>query len=200
MAKKKKTKTKTKKAAAKKPLDPLRQTVPKITPHPTAGPKITEFEEKLDEQLAGDKPKRGPGRPRKDQPGPIEPEGVGVDIVSGVVKLPFELWAIKEKVEELVLTDAEANQIAEPFKKLLDYYLPQIPEIAYAWIALTVNGFWIMRTRLLLIAAIKESNEQISSGAQTADGKDVGQGGPRPPASPAGQGGKFPQQTETVKV
>lgn len=199
MAKKKKNKKK-KKTAKKKPLDPLGQ-IPKITPYPTAGPKITEFEDRLDAQIAGDEPKRGPGRPRKQQPSEqVEPEGLDVGIVARLVKMPFELWAINQKIEELVLEDKEAAQIAEPVKQLLDHYLPQIPAIAYAWIALTVNGFWIMRTRLLLIKAIQEYNKNFSSEAQPAGIKDEGHGGPRPPASPAGQGGKFPTETETVKA
>ena len=193
-------KPKNKKPAKKKPLDPLNQ-IPKITPHPTAGPKVTDFEEKLDAQLAGDEPKRGPGRPRKEQPpGPIEPAGIGVDIVCGVVKMPFELWSIGQDVKELALDDNEAKQIAEPLKQLLDYYLPQIPEIAYAWISLTVNGFWIMRTRLLLIAAIQEQNKNIdSSSIPQANVKDGGHGGPRSPASPAQQGVTV-SQIKTTKV
>lgn len=191
MAKKKKVKKK--KTAKKKPLDPLRQMLPKITPHPTAGPKVTEFEEKLDAQLSGDEPKRGPGRPRKQQPGPAEPEGLDVGIVSRVVKMPFELWAINQKVEQLALEDKEAAQIAEPVKQLLDYYLPQIPAIAYAWIALTVNSFWIMRTRLLLIKAIQESDSSAQAGV-----KDEGQGGLRPPASqPIQQGVKISTLKQT---
>lgn len=194
----KKKKVKKKKAAAKKPLAPTEQ-IPKVTPHPTAGPKVTEFEEKLDAQLAGGEPKRGPGRPPKQPDGPPEPEGLDVGIVARIVKMPFELWAINQKVEELILTESEAKQIAGPVKELLDYYLPQIPAIAYAWIALTVNGFWIMRTRLALIAAIKESNKHATSSAQ-ADAKDEGQGGPRPPASPPTEQGVNISKIKTTKV
>lgn len=119
-------------------------------------------------------------------PQPAEPEGLDVGIVAGVVRMPFELWSIGQEVKELALSDNEAKQLSEPVKQLLDYYLPQIPAIAYAWIALTVNGFWIMRTRLLLIAAIKEQNKHISS-AQV-DATDKGQGSPRPPVPPIEQG------------
>jgi len=182
--KKKKKKSKPKKTAAEQP--------PKVTPYPTAGPKIADFEEKLDQQLAGDETKRGPGRPRKQQqPEQPGPEGLDTAVVSGVVKMPFELWSISQNVKELALTDQEAAQISGPVKQLLDYYLPQIPPIAYAWIALTVNGFWIMRTRLLLIAAIRESKKQ-----RTPPAGPVNQGpGPTPLTNQ-----KFPSEIKPEKI
>jgi len=163
---KKKTKKKVaKKKAAKKVPDkkPVAFTVqgpipPKIiTPHPTAEHKVTEFEKKLDEQLAQEAPKRGPGRPPKEPP--PEPPTIDLDVVAGVLKIPFELWAIGQGVEALALTDEESRTLAEPAKILLEYYLPQIPEVAYAWIGLSVSSFWIMRTRLLLVKVIRSERE-----------------------------------------
>lgn len=180
-----------KKKVVKKQYDPLNQ-IPKVTPHPTAGPKVQEFEDRLDEQLAGDEPKRGPGRPRKEQL-PIEPENLTPDVIVGVVKIPFELWAIDQDVKELALEDDEAKQLSEPIKQLLDYYMPKIPAIAYAWISLSISSFWIMRSRMLLIQAIKESNSLSSQ----ADDKDIGHGGLRPPP-PVNT--KFPPKTEPVKM
>jgi len=165
MAKKKTRKKVIKKKAAKKiPIKkPDAFTVPGsvtpkiIVPHPTAGPKVTEFEKKLDEQLAREAPRRGPGRPPK-EPAP-EPPTLDLDVVAGVVKIPFELWAIGQGLEGLALTDDESRKLAEPAKILLEYYLPQIPEIAYAWIGLSVSSFWIMRVRLLLIKEIRKQRE-----------------------------------------
>jgi len=165
MAKKKTKKKAAKKKAAKKVPDkkPDAFTVPGsvtpkiIVPHPTAGPKVTEFEKKLDEQLAREAPRRGPGRPPK-EPAP-EPPTLDLDVVAGVVKIPFELWAIGQGLEGLALTDDESRKLAEPAKILLEYYLPQIPEIAYAWIGLSVSSFWIMRARLLLIKEIRKQQE-----------------------------------------
>ncbi|MFZ2146959.1 MAG: hypothetical protein WAV28_07045 [Sedimentisphaerales bacterium] len=190
MAKRKIKKKKAVKQTAEPPKTETKQP-PKITPHPTAGPKITEFEEMLDAQLAGDELRRGPGRPPK-QPPPEEPEVLSAEIVVGIIKLPFELWAISQGVEQLALTNKEAAQMAVPVKQLVDFYLPQIPPIAYAWIALTINGFWIFRTRLLLIQAIKASSR--------AQVDDKGHGGPRPPAQPQGGNIKFPSKIETEKV
>lgn len=191
MTKKKVKKKAKKKKAVKKQYHPLNQ-IPKVTPHPTAGPKVQEFEDQLDEQLAGDGPKRGPGRPRKEPP-PIEPENLTPDVLIGIVKMPFELWAISQAIEELALQDDEAKQLSGPIKQLLDYYMPKIPAIAYAWISLSISSFWIMRSRLLLIKAIKESNSLSSQ----ADDKDVGHGGPRPSAP---DGSKMPGKRDPVKL
>lgn len=193
MTKKKVKKKAKKKKAVKKPMkfDPPNR-IPKVTPHPTAGPKVQEFEDRLDEQLAGDGPKRGPGRPRKEPP-TIEPENLTPDVLIGIVKMPFELWAISQAVEELALQDDEAKQLSGPIKQLLDYYMPKIPAIAYAWISLAISSFWIMRSRLLLIKAIKESNSLSSQ----ADDKDDGHGGPRPSAP---GGSKMPEKMKPVKM
>ena len=160
---KKKTK---KKAVKKKPASniPTAETKPPITPYPTAGPEIKEFEDLLDAHLAGDAgpPKRGPGRPPgagKKQQEPEQPELTN-DIVAGVVKIPFELWAISQDTPVLRLSDKESAQMAEPARHLLEYYLPKIPVIAYAWISLSVSTFWVMRTRLLLIQEIRKHRQK----------------------------------------
>lgn len=167
MAKKKVKKKAVKKKIIKKDQDkktvPVKTVVepaapaPKITPHPTAGQKVTQFEKKLDDQLAQEAPKRGPGRPPKEPP--PEPPTLDLDVVAGVIKIPFELWAIGQGVDALALTDEESRNLAEPAKILLEYYLPQIPEIAYAWIGLSVSSFWIMRTRLLLLKVMRKERE-----------------------------------------
>jgi len=177
MSKKKAKKVvkKTKKTAPKE----AKEAPPKITPYPTAGPKIQAFENKLDEQLAGGPQKRGRGRPRKeDIPEQEQPE-ITKQLIVGAVKMPFELWSIREKVEGLALTEPEAGQLAEPIRLLIEHYLPQIPPIAYAWGSLAVGAFWIMRSRLLLIAAIKEQNELLRASAG-AEGPDSTRGPGRP--------------------
>ena len=167
-------------------------TQPKITEYPKAGPKIREFEDLLDKQLAGDtgppKPKRGPGRPPKEKtPEPEMPE-LSIDVVAGVVKIPFELWAISQNVKMLALSDEEAKQMAEPAKQLLEYYLPQIPVIVYAWVSLSVSSFWIMRSRLLLIQAIKKQRGEKQSSEQ-----------PNQPAQP-GVKTEFPEKIIPTKI
>ncbi len=162
---------------------------PKITLYPQAGAKVQEFEDVLDRQLAGDTepptPKRGPGRPPK--PPEPEPPELTIDVVAGVVKIPFELWSISQSVKSLALTDEEAKRIAEPAKQLLEYYLPQIPVIAYAWISLSVSTFWVMQTRLRTIKEIREHRKRLEQ--------------PRPtePAQP-GVVTSFPAEIKTNKV
>lgn len=151
---------------------------PKITPYPAAGKKVVEFEEKLDQHIADEQPKRGRGRPRKETM-PIEPAPqVGVELVAGAIKIPFELWAINQDIEELSLNKDEAKQLAEPVKVLLDYYLPKMPDIGYAWLGLAVTSFWIFRPRLQLIQELKKQKLPPQTDA-VQDGQN-GQGGPRP--------------------
>jgi len=191
---KKKAKKKVKKKTVKKIVTPEKSpepapAQPKVTPYPTAGPKVQEFENVLDRQLAGDTgpPKRGPGRPPKEKQPEPEPPELTIDVVAGVVKIPFELWSISQSVKSLALTDEEAKRIAEPAKQLLEYYLPQIPVIAYAWISMSVSTFWVMQARLRTIKEIKEHKKRIEQ--------------PRP-AAPAQPGvvTKFPSEIKPNKV
>jgi len=195
MAKKKsKKRKKAKKAKVTSPAEPA-----KVTAYPSAGKKITEFEEKLDQQLAGDEPKRGPGRPRKE----IEPEpefAMAENLIAEAIKTPFELWALSQKLDELKLKDKEAAALAMPVKQILDYYLPNVPMIVLAWASLALTTKSIMAPRLVLIAEIKK--QRRPSTAKSADSKDDGQGGPRPPATPPGPGdaNKFPTEIKTTSI
>lgn len=189
---KKKTKNKTKKKTKKKtvPEKPVvPQVAPKITPHPIAGDN-PEFADLLDKQRDGDLPsekKRGPGRPPKEKiPEPERPE-LSIDVVAGVVKIPFELWAISQSVKSLALNDVEAKRIAEPAMQLLEHYLPQIPVIAYAWVSVSVSTFWVMQSRLLIIKKIQEHKKSQEKPVQ---------------AEPAGPGvvTKFPEIIKPEKV
>jgi len=164
---------------------------PEITPHPTAGPKVQEFEDLLDRQLAGEKPKRPVGRPPKEKTDEPEQPELTIEIVAGVIKIPFELWSISQSVKSLALSDEEAKRIAEPARQLLEYYLPQIPVIAYAWVGMSVSIFWIMQTRLRTIQEIKKQRERIS------------QGSPQPVTKSEGTGIKsfqFPEKIKTEKI
>lgn len=165
---------------------------PVIVPAPTAGKKVQDFEDILDKQLAGDMgpPKRPVGRPPKEKD--VEPEQpeLTIDIVAGVVKIPFELWSISQSVKSLALSDDEAKNIAEPARQLLEHYLPQIPVIAYAWISMSVSVFWVMQSRLRTIQEIRLHRERIEQENQPA---------PTAPAQP-GVSTKFPERSEPVKL
>ena len=172
---KKKTKKKVKKAKLKKPVKvefytkEKKKVKPEVTPYPTAGPKVQEFEDLIDSHLAGDvtpKPKRPVGRPPGKKPQEPEQPELTIDVVAGVIKIPFQLWSISQSVKTLELTDEEAKRIAEPAKQLLEYYLPKIPVIAYAWINFSVSTFWVMQTRLRTIKELKEHRKRIQQNSK----------------------------------
>lgn len=195
---KKTKKRKVAKPAKDKTAQPAPAPAPKIVPHPTAGPKVAEFETKLDEQIAAgeSEQRRGPGRPRKQPPAePATPPSAPLEIVAGAVKMPFELWAISQGVPGLALSDKESRQLAEPVKALLDYYLPQIPAIAYAWSAFGVSIFWVIRTRLLLIAEIKKQ-KTFSPPKTDLGGKSQGSRSPRTEARTPPRSANFPSAEE----
>lgn len=180
---KKPTRKKSKKTKPS-PTEAPPRPAPTITPHPTAGKKVTDFENVLDQQLndQGQEPRRGRGRPRKE----LEPEApeVGIDIISGAVKIPFDLWAKKVGVNELALTDTEAGQLANPVKQLLDYYAPRLPAIAIAWASLAVVSYTILSYRLEVLSEIRKQQSAPLSDDSTGPGAGPGQG----PSSRTGQG------------
>jgi len=211
MAKKKTSKKKKKSARASarrtagtKPaagqVKPAAVPADQVTPYPDATKPILEFEDKLDQSLgaAGAAPgKRGRGRPRKETI--PEPEFKMDDqLIRQTVKMPFDLWAASQKVEQLKLTDPEAAAFALPVKRLLDYYLPNVPEIGIAWFSLAITSYTIMAARLAIISAIKKQKATATQPA--ADVKETGRAGmPRPPALDIAAA-KFPGETEPVKI
>ena len=195
MTKKKTKKKKVKKKSVKKvtsTVPPAQvSSKPKVTHYPDSSKVVSEFEQTLDRQLAGDmgppEPKRGPGRPPKEkEPEPERPE-LTIDVVAGVVKIPFELWSISQSVKSLSLADDEAKRIAEPAMQLLEHYLPAIPVIAYAWISLSVSTFWVMQSRLLIVKKIQEHKKSQEQPAK---------------AEPSGPGveTKFSEKLEPTKI
>lgn len=171
--------------------EPEKPAAPKITPYPEGGAKVQEFEDRLDAQLAGGEPaapKRGPGRPPKEKPQEPEQPELTIDVVAGVIKIPFELWSIGQSVKSLALTDEEARRIAEPARQLLEHYLPMIPPIAYAWVSMSVSTFWVMQTRLRTIQEIKKHRERIQQDSRPAE-----------PAQP-GVTTKFPEGIKPEKI
>lgn len=190
---KKKTKKAVKKEQPQKPV---------VVPHPTAGRKVEDFEKQLDQALAGGQgqEKRGRGRPRKE---PIpKPETVNVPdvIIQQAVKMPFDLWAVSQDVEQLKLVDSEAKLLAEPAKQLLDYYAPKIPPIAIAWASLGLAAYSIMAVRLKVIAQIKK--EKLKSG-NPRPSSVAGQSAVHasaPPMKPAAKNQDFPSEIKAERV
>lgn len=197
----KKKKAKTKKTTKKKPAakvkvqasDPAKV---KITPTPTAGKKIIDFEQKLDEQIAGppEPEKRGRGRPRKEAEPEPEISKIDNQIIKDAICIPFDLWARSQKLKGLKLSEEEAQTLAEPVKTLLDYYLPEVPTIVYAWGSLAITAYALTSPRLFMIeeerARRSAKNEALRTADQTRRSQDQGQG------SAPGPSDRMPRQDE----
>lgn len=200
MTKKKKKKTKKKiTRSTGVTIDPEKLN---ITPHPTAGPKIKDFETKLNGDL-----KKKPTEKRSHQK-KVVPEPafeMGYDLIAQGLKMPFELWANSQKVLDLKLTDPEAITIAKPVKLLLDYYLPNVPEIGIAWLSLAISGYTIMAVRLQLIADKKKEkqNSKVSSSTAVENSTAAGQTRRSQPSpdelEPTGSL-RFPNESKPVKI
>lgn len=162
-----------------------------VTPHPTSG-RVVDFEQKLEEQIQGGPPepeKRGRGRPRKEP----EPEQVSATIDNKIIKdavcVPFDLWARSQRLNDLRITDEEAQSLSEPIKTLLDYYLPEVPAIAFAWGSLAITAYAITSPRLFKI----EEERKIRAGKNEAL-KNADQAGTETRSGP-GQGRPDDQHT-----
>jgi len=167
-----------------------------VTPYPTAGEKITAFEERLDAQLGADGggAARGPGRPRKETVVAERAEqAFDVRLITQVICIPFDLWALSQGVPQIKLRDQEAALIGPPVKELLDYYLPIIPPIAYAWISLSIATYATMKPRLELIQTLKTEKAQTSSVKRPAAAQSTSPAGA--PASAL-----FPSEIKPEKV
>ncbi len=177
----------------------------KIVPHPTAGRKVVEFEQKLQEQLKageeeqGPSPQRGPGRPRKTppEPGTAPVADLSQEIIQNGLKMPFDLWSISQGVAELKLQADEAAALAEPVKQLLDYYAPKLPTISVAWFSLAVTAYSIMAVRIRIINEAKKAQKKSHPGSGDAEPASAVQ--PVQPAPPLGGSG-FPTKVVTEKV
>lgn len=170
MAKKKKKKPKSKKTTIKKsaatekaaanhsPEKPPIQT----SPMPTAGDKITDFEETLDNHIK-EKPKHGgarpgAGRPPKDPPQKITlDEDELLDQIAELLKMPFDIWAARTGIDHLSLSNSEAQMIAKPTQTLLNHYAPNLSPIGVAWTGLSLSLIAIMRGRLVDLREIRKA-------------------------------------------
>jgi len=170
-----------------------------VVPYPTAGEKITEFEERLDAQLGADGggAPRGPGRPRKEQVSAERAEQtLDERLITQVVCIPFDLWALSQGVPQLKLRDEEAALIGPPVKELLDHYLPVMPPITWAWIILSSAVYATMKPRLELIQVLKKDKAGTSSAKRSGPaGAASAAPSPGAPASAL-----FPSEIKPEKV
>lgn len=118
-----------------------------------------------------------------------------IKVVGQVIAIPFDLWAISQGTPALKLRDDEAELMALPAKELLDYYLPQIPVIAWAWISLSIGMYAAMKPRLELIQILKKQKANTSSAKRPAPAPAAQASKPGAPASSV-----FPSEITTEKV
>ena len=156
-----------------------------VVPMPTAGRKVVEFEDRLDASLltAEEQQKRGRGRPRKEAEQP--PPEIDVKVIGQSIQIPFDLWSVSQDIPDLKISVQESVMIAKPLKQILDHYMPNVPDITWAWIGLSAVSYSILKSRLLIIAEIKKARTSSEEQMDAARGKKApqGQGGPHPSAS-----------------
>jgi len=118
---------------------------------------------------------RAAAEPPKDNRGGVR-EGAGkppglTDVKAKVKNLPqypsnpikqgsqavFDLWASAAKIEQLALSEDEADLLSLPITQLAEYYFPgMIPEIAGTWVMMIFAVTRIMKPRIKLIEEIRK--------------------------------------------
>lgn len=78
-----------------------------------------------------------------------------------ILRIPFDAWAEAASVEDLRLSAQESNSLTLPVTQLVNYYLPKMPAIVYAWCGLVLSFYAIVQPRLLLIKKLKKQKEQV---------------------------------------
>lgn len=69
----------------------------------------------------------------------------------------FDLWASAAKIEQLALSEDEADLLSLPVTQLAEYYFPgMIPEIAGTWVMMIFAVTRIMKPRIKLIEEIRK--------------------------------------------
>lgn len=122
--------------------------------------------------------KKKPGRPKKTAPpasaagnqaasattaGESQAPQSTVDVspvIAQLLKAPFSAWAISQQIDGLEISDAEANALAAPIKTLADHYLPQIPEIGWAWVSLGIQFSSVIMARVKLVQEKRKDREK----------------------------------------
>jgi len=82
----------------------------------------------------------------------------------------FTVWAKRVKVNQIRLSDTEADTLALPLTQLQDYYFPDaIPEIAWVWLSAAGAFVMIVDAKIRLIEAARAAKPQTDTG----QGSDV---------------------------
>jgi hypothetical protein len=96
-----------------------------------------------------------------------------------LLKLPFEIWS-KGTVDDMKLSDAEAEAMALPITQLVEYYLPAMPEIWAVWTNLSIQAFGVMSIRLAVLKTIRDQKKAAAQASGGASGDAVGMSSGQP--------------------
>lgn len=170
-----------------------------------------EFEQAVAEPVAE---KRGGVRPGSGRPPGLTDEKAKVKnlpqypsnpIKQGIQSV-FDVWASAAKIEELALTDKEADLLALPLTQLQEYYFPGIlPEIAGTWIMLIFAVSRVVKPRADMINDVRKQRKEARVKSSFVDRTqrhyqyDDGQGNKKPlHAVPAGEPAAYTDDLNNV--
>ncbi len=90
-----------------------------------------------------------------------------------ILKIPFDAWAETIKVEEMRLSEGETKSLALPITQLVEYYLPKMPAIAYAWCGLILSLYAIMQPRLKIINVLRGAKSVKPAAKENPEGSQA---------------------------
>jgi len=100
-----------------------------------------------------------------------------------VLKIPFSIWASVSQIEEMKLSDIEAEEWAEPIISLLEYYFPgRIPEIIWIWLMFLTATEKVIDSRVKIRYEKRQERKQaaqIPGSPQTEPAAHTTQPAPR---------------------
>lgn len=144
--------------------------------------------------------REGAGRPKgmTDEKAKVRnlPQVPSTPIRQGLQSL-FDVWASAAKIEELALSDDEAETLSLPITQLQEYYFPGIlPEIAGTWIMLIFATSRIIKPRIDMVNVVRKQRKETRVKSSLVDRTpkhykyDDGQGNLKPlhavdPSEPA---------------
>jgi len=140
------------------------------------GPINPDFEKAAAEKAAEPiKDNRGGARPGAGRPPGLTAEKARVKnlpqypsqpIRQGVCCL-FDLWSSAAKIEELALSDDEADLLSLPLTQLQEYYFPGIlPEIAGTWIMLIYATTRVVKPRINIVNKVRAERRAAKTGGK----------------------------------
>jgi len=95
--------------------------------------------------------------------------------IVGLLKIPFELWAQLTKLDNMALTDKEAELIGLPATQLVNYYLPVSDNPIYlVWASLVGTASYIMLPRMCELKKIRA--QRVGKSSAEPEVKDDAQG------------------------